>query len=105
MVGVLYSMLWDISYIPLMQMEPFFQLAAPGGAEATDSLLLDYASVSLPAVLFKSIKKAHGTIFGLLLLCFLFHSVYRLLLRLYTLARPGLALALETEAIANPHLR
>lgn len=44
-------------------------------------------------------------LFGLLLLRLLFQSVYRLLLRLCTLARPGLALALETEAIANPHLR
>ena len=46
----------------MMQMEPFFQLATRGGADASSSLLLNYASASLPVVLFKSIKKAHGAV-------------------------------------------
>lgn len=62
-VGVLYSMLWEMSYVRMMQMEPFFQLTVPGGAGATDSLLLNYVSVSLPVVLYKSTKKAHRAVF------------------------------------------
>ena len=46
----------------IMQMEPFFQLASPGGADARSSLLLNYVSASLPVVLFQSIKKVHGAI-------------------------------------------
>ena len=62
LVGVLYSMLWEVAHMQMMQMEPFFQLATRGGADASSSLLLNYASASLPVVLFKSIKKAHGAV-------------------------------------------
>ena len=31
LVGVLYSMLWEVAHMQMMQMEPFFQLATRGG--------------------------------------------------------------------------
>lgn len=63
MMGILYGMLWEMSDVRLMQMEPFFQLTAPGGADATDSLVLNYVSASLPVVLLRSIKEAHRAVF------------------------------------------
>jgi hypothetical protein len=59
LLAVLYSAYWDIIFMRLKEMEPFFRLAQPGGAEAKESLLLSYTGGSLPGVLVQAIGNRH----------------------------------------------
>jgi len=44
LLAVLLNAFWDIIFTRLKEMEPFLQLAQPGGAPAKESLLLRYSS-------------------------------------------------------------
>jgi hypothetical protein len=59
LLAVLYSAYWDIISMRLKEMEPFFRLAQPGGAEAKESLLLSYTGGSLPGVLVQGLGNRH----------------------------------------------
>jgi Protein of unknown function (DUF3433) len=59
MIAVLCSIMWEIIYLRLREMEAFFQLASPNGVHARSSLCLDYASSTLPKVVLKSIMSSH----------------------------------------------
>ncbi|PVH97481.1 hypothetical protein DM02DRAFT_674105 [Periconia macrospinosa] len=64
LVAVLFGILWSISFTRFKEMEPFFQLAQPGGASAEHSLHLKYETRTLPQVLFTSLKYGHKFVFS-----------------------------------------
>lgn len=62
LLAVLYSALWDVLYLRMREMEPFFQLARREGASAERSLLLAYGPASLPEALYLSVQNHHWAI-------------------------------------------
>ena len=50
MVAVLYGIGWATVDLDVKRLEPYFQLSKPGGASASDSMLLHYPFDFLPLV-------------------------------------------------------
>ncbi|KAF2856363.1 hypothetical protein T440DRAFT_463709 [Plenodomus tracheiphilus IPT5] len=59
LVAILLSIWWKCIFHRIKEMEPFYQMARPGGAKAEDSLLLRYHGATLPGVFFSSIWSRH----------------------------------------------
>jgi hypothetical protein len=62
LLAVIYSSFWDMAFMKLRELEPFFRLSKSRGAPASDSLLLRYGTASLPVALYLSIKNRDGQI-------------------------------------------
>lgn len=79
-IAIMFSVWWKCIFARLKEMEPFYQLRKPGGAEAKESLLLSYSGSILPIVLLESLRSSHWlTLIGavnllLLTICTLFAS-------------------------------
>jgi hypothetical protein len=63
LVAILFSVWWKCVFARLKEMEPYYQLSKPEGAEAKDSLLLSYSSAMLPLVFLKSLRSRHWLTF------------------------------------------
>ncbi|KAF3037221.1 hypothetical protein E8E12_004940 [Didymella heteroderae] len=78
LVAIVFSIWWKCIFARLGEMEPYYQLARPCGADAKDSLLLSYSNAMLPVILFKSFWFKHWRTFigavnmSLVTLCTLF---------------------------------
>jgi hypothetical protein len=79
-VAVVLGVWWKCIFTRLKEMEPFYQLTKPVGAEAKDSLLLSYVGSTIPKTLLQSLRSGHWLTFigainlVLLTLCTLFAS-------------------------------
>ncbi|KAJ5038895.1 uncharacterized protein L3040_006574 [Drepanopeziza brunnea f. sp. 'multigermtubi'] len=63
MLAVIYTIPWRILDSTLRELEPFFQLARPGGALAEHSLCLNYGSSFLMTMPFKAMFRGHFIVF------------------------------------------
>jgi hypothetical protein len=54
LAAIIFSIWWKCTFVRLKEMQPFYQMARPGGAAAGDSILLAYPAASLPEVLWSS---------------------------------------------------
>lgn len=59
LLAVIFTIPWRILDSTIRELEPFYQLARPGGAFAEDSLCLNYGTSFLITMPFKSITKGH----------------------------------------------
>ncbi|KAK0103384.1 hypothetical protein ONS95_005410 [Cadophora gregata] len=59
LLAVIFTIPWRILDSTIRELEPFYQLAGPGGAFAEDSLCLNYGASFLITMPFKSITKGH----------------------------------------------
>ena len=57
MVTVLYGIGWAAVDLDVKRLEPYFQLSMPGGASASDSMLLHYPFDFLPLVPLTAAKR------------------------------------------------
>ena len=57
MVTVLYGIGWAAVDLDVKRLEPYFQLSKPGGASASDSILLHYPFDFLPLVPLTAAKR------------------------------------------------
>lgn len=62
-VAVLYSLLWTWIDLDVRRMQPWFELSRPHGANAEQSLLLNYPFEFLAFVPFKAWKQRHWPVF------------------------------------------
>lgn len=62
-LAVLFTIPWRILDSTIRELEPFYQLARPGGALAEDSLCLDYGDNFLITTPFKAIFRGHYIVF------------------------------------------
>ncbi|KAK3702510.1 hypothetical protein LTR37_014872 [Vermiconidia calcicola] len=63
LLAVLYGLLWGWIDLDTRRIEPWRQLAKPGGATGADSLLLQYPMDFLPIAPFKSFRRRHWPVF------------------------------------------
>lgn len=62
-LAVCYSLVWSWIDLDVKRMQPWFELSKPGGALATDSLLLDYPFTFMAFVPFKAAQRRHWLVF------------------------------------------
>ncbi|KAK3707618.1 hypothetical protein LTR37_011966 [Vermiconidia calcicola] len=63
LLAVLYGLSWGWIDLDTRRVEPWRQLAQPGGASGADSLLLQYPMDFLPIAPFKSFRRRHWPVF------------------------------------------
>jgi hypothetical protein len=103
LVAVILGVWWKCVYTRLKEMEPFYQMSKPGGANAKDSLLLAYPSASLFSVFVKSYTRKHWLSFlgsvnmALVTLCTLLASETLLL----TSAGPTCGVIADSDETSN----
>ena len=61
-IGILLKLTWDIVYSDMKLMEPFYRLAAPGGASAPDSILSNYLQCGFEWVSVKAMFRGQWAI-------------------------------------------
>jgi len=59
LAAIIFSIWWKCAFLRMKEMEPFYQMARPGGAAAEDSILLSYPETSLSKVLWSSFVSHH----------------------------------------------
>ena len=61
-IGILLKLTWDIVYSDMKLMEPFYRLAAPGGASAGDSILANYLQCGFEWVSIKAMFRGQWAV-------------------------------------------
>jgi hypothetical protein len=104
MMAVFYSIMWEIIYLRVREMEPFFQLASPHGAPSKSSLCLDYASSGLPTTLFKSLINSHWIVLSASVVSFIISTSVALASEIFYIGTTGTCTSTGNGSDCHPFL-